>query len=193
VTDGVELRLGWNYEVGGSPNSVSGGVADLEDLEEPAGELERESQLFYGLKAAVTDQDDWLPESALIVQAGTPTSGKETATQLIGTYVFGWELPNEWKWDSALRYGYDSAEGDHFNIWAPSTVLKVPVAERWTAHAEYFGIVSQGRADESTEHYFSPGVHYLVTPDVEVGVRVGWGLNDQSADFFNNVGFGWRF
>jgi hypothetical protein len=36
-------------------------------------------------------------------------------------------------------------------------------------------------------------VHYLVTPDLEVGVRVGWGLNDQSARFFSNAGFGWRF
>ena len=108
-------------------------------------------------------------------------------------HSFGWELPNEWKWDAALRYGYDSTEGDHFNIWAPSTVLKVPVFERWTVHVEYFGIFSEGRAEDSTQHYFSPGIHYLVTPELEVGVRLGWGLNDQSADFFNNVGFGWRF
>jgi hypothetical protein len=34
---------------------------------------------------------------------------------------------------------------------------------------------------------------YLVTPNLEVGVRVGWGLNEQSARFFSNVGFGVRF
>jgi len=191
VTDRIELRLGWNYEVGGASSGFSGGVPDLD---EPVGtELEQGSQIFYGLKAAVTDQDNWLPGSAVVVEAGTPTSGKETTTQFITTYVFGWELPKEWKWDAALRYGYDSAEGDRFNIWAPSTVLKVPVLEQWTAHAEYFGIFSDGRAVDSTQHYFSPGVHYLVTPDLEVGVRLGWGLNDESANFFNNVGFGWRF
>ena len=191
VTDRVELHLGWNYEVGGASTSFSGGVPDLD---EPAvAKLERGSQFFYGLKAAVTDQDGWRPESAFIVEAGTPTSGKETATQVITSYVFGWKLPNDWKWDAALRYGNDSAEGDHFNIWAPSTVLKVPVLERWTAHVEYFGIFSEGRADDSAQHDFSPGIHYLMTPDLEIGLRLGWGLNDRSADFFNNVGFGWRF
>lgn len=191
VTDRVELHLGWNYEVGGASTSFSGGVPNLE---EPAGaEIERGSQIFYGFKAAVTDQYNWLPESAIIVEAGTPTSGKDLATQLMTTYVFGWKLPNEGKWDAALRYGYDSTMGDHFNIWSPSTVLKVPVFERWTVHAEYFGVFSEGRAKDSTQHYFSPGIHYLVNSDLEVGVRLGWGLNDQSANFFNNVGLGWRF
>jgi hypothetical protein len=32
-----------------------------------------------------------------------------------------------------------------------------------------------------------------VTPDLEVGIRVGWGMNDQSARFFANGGFGLRF
>jgi hypothetical protein len=32
-----------------------------------------------------------------------------------------------------------------------------------------------------------------ITPDLEVGVRVGWGLNDQSARFFVNAGVGLRF
>ena len=27
---------------------------------------------------------------------------------------------------------------------------------------------------------------------VEVGVRVGWGLNDDASNSFTNVGFGWR-
>ena len=36
-------------------------------------------------------------------------------------------------------------------------------------------------------------MHYLVTPNVELGVRVGWGLNEPVGRFFSNVGFGWRF
>jgi hypothetical protein len=32
-----------------------------------------------------------------------------------------------------------------------------------------------------------------VTENLEVGVRVGWGLNDQTPRFFSNVGFGWRY
>jgi hypothetical protein len=42
-------------------------------------------------------------------------------------------------------------------------------------------------------HNFSPGVHYLVTPTCEIGVRYGWGLNGQAAYFFSNGGVGLQF
>jgi len=191
VNDWLELRTGWNYEVGGAPNTVSGNVSDSD--EEEGAEIERDSQVFYGFKAALSSQSGWRPESALIVQAGTPTTGKETATQLFTTYVFGWKFANDWKWDTAMRYGYDSAEGDRYNVWAPSTVVKIPIGDQWAAHAEYFGITSDGASDDRSQHYFSPGVHCLVTPDLEIGVRLGWGLNDESARQFANVGFGWQY
>jgi hypothetical protein len=36
-------------------------------------------------------------------------------------------------------------------------------------------------------------MHYLITPNFEIGLRVGWGLNDEAAHFFSNAGIGWRF
>jgi hypothetical protein len=190
VSEDVELRLGWNYEVGGASNPVSGSSVG----ESAAGAmLERESQIAYGLKVALTEQEDWLPQSAFIAQGFTPTSGPSRNTDFVATYVFGWELPNAWLLDAAIRYSLTSEEEDHFNQWAPSVVLKAPVAEQWNAHIEYFAIQSDGREDEKLVHFASPGVHYLVTPDLEIGVRFGWGLNDDSPRFFNNVGVGWRF
>jgi hypothetical protein len=77
--------------------------------------------------------------------------------------------------DSAFRYGTGSFEEDHFNVWSPSTVIKVPVGERWKIHAEYFSVATDGRELEGTQHFFSPGVHYLITKNFELGIRVGWG------------------
>jgi hypothetical protein len=183
----LELRLGWNYEVRGAGEAFAEGESSADS------ELERESTLSYGIKTAITQQDRWIPRSALILTGRTPTSGREAATQFVGTYVLGWELPKHWEFNAALRYGTASEEGDEFATWAPSVVLKVPVLERWNVHVEYFGIFSSGKAEEYERHFISPGVHYLITPNIEVGARVGWGLNDQSARFFTNVGFGWRF
>lgn len=190
VLEWMELRLGWNYEVGGAANSVSGSSVG-ESEEGP--ELEREHQISYGTKVVLIEQYGWRPQSAFIAQGFTPTGGPANTTDLVATCVFGWEWPNRWLLDAALRYGLTAEEEDHFNQWAPSVVLKVPVRERWNAHVEYFGIGTDGRAEETYVHFVSPGVHYLVTPDFEVGVRFGWGLNDDSARFFNNVGVGWRF
>lgn len=187
----LEFRIGWNYEIGGG-GSVSGADV-LPGAEGGVAETEREGGLLYGLKAALTEQDEWLPQSALIVQATTPTSGPDPATQFNTGYVWGWTLPNKWLLDAALRYGIDSDKHDHFNTWSPSVVLKVPLHERINVHAEYFGTFTQHKADDRAAQYFSPGIHYLVTPDCEIGVRVGWGLTQDAANFFSNVGLGVRF
>ncbi len=190
ISDLLELRFGANYEIGGASNPISGNVpGDVE--EEPI--IEEEARLLYGTKLFLTEQTNWIPESSVIIQGYTPTSGVATATTFSSAYVFGWKLRNASVWDSGIRYSTNSFEGDHFNVWSPSTVLKVPIGQRWKAHAEYFGVFSEGRDKESTQHFFSPGVHYLISQDLEVGTRVGWGLNDQSPDFFSNIGIGVRF
>jgi hypothetical protein len=191
-TERLELRLGWNYEVGGAGNEISGIDAGADDPDAVAG-LERESSLSYGLKLRMTDQRRWLPGSAFVLQASTPTSGAPTDTHVVGTYVLGWDLPNRWKLDAALRYGTASEGDDRFNVWAPSVVLKAPIGERTNVHAEYFALRSGGKAENFTRQFFSPGIHYLINEDFEIGVRVGWGLNDQSARFFSNIGVGLRF
>lgn len=191
LTENVELRLGWNYEIGGG-GSVSGAGSLEEEGVIGEGQPE-EASLLYGLKLSLTQQEQWLPQSALIVQADTPTAGEANYTQMSVGYVFGWTLPNGWTLDSSLRYAASAEEEDHFNLWAPSVVLKIPVHEQWKTHIEYFGIFSEGRETERGSQYVSPGIHYLITPDLEIGIRVGWGLSDDAANFFSNVGAGLQF
>lgn len=186
----VELRFGWNYEIGGAGSPVSGNVPS--DLSEDA-ELEEESRALYGAKFDLTEQCSWVPGSSLIVQGFTPTSGEATDSQVSVTHVFGWKLPNERVLDFGNRFSTSSLDHDDFNVWSPSSVLKMPVGERWRAHVEYFGVFTDGREAETVQHFVSPGAHYLITPDREVGARFGWGLNEQSPNFFINVGLGLRF
>ncbi|MEZ4331682.1 MAG: transporter [Myxococcota bacterium] len=190
VFDRVELRLGWNYEMGGGGSvSSSGSSSEGEDEEES----KDEGRVLYGLKFLVSKQRAWIPQSSLIVQAWTPTSGPSDTTTFMGAYVFGWKMRNDWVLDAALRFGTAEEEGDHYRELAPSVVLKVPVLERWNAHVEYFAVVTQDRMGDVDKHYVTPGVHYLLTPDLEIGVRVGAGLNDDSGRFFTNAGLAMRF
>jgi Putative MetA-pathway of phenol degradation len=190
LTERVELRFGWNYETGGGGSTFS-----PDELSAPsaAGRMTHENNVLYGLKARLSEQEGWLPESSVLFQGFTPTGGEETATQLLTAYVVGWKLPNRWKLEGALHFAANSEVGDRFEVWAPSVVLRVPLGEHWHVHAEYFGLFSHDREEEFTRHFFSPGIHALITTNLEVGVRVGWGLNDQSARFFSNVGAAWRF
>lgn len=190
ISERLELRLGWNYEVGGAADVISGGEGGT-GLE--GGGIRHESQMSYGAKVAVTEQKGWLPRSCAIVQGFTPTSGEATATDVVATYAFGWEMANRWRLDSSMRYGTEHEPGDAFNQWAPSIVLRVPINDRWDVHVEYFGIYSQGAHEDFSRAFFSPGTHFLLTPNLELGVRLGWGITEDAPRFFSNVGIGWRF
>jgi hypothetical protein len=190
VTDNIELRFGWNFEVGGAGDLTSGnGGAN----EFGGDEVERESQILYGIKTTLIEQSGWIPANAVILQGYTPTSGEDSASDFVAAYVVGWQLPNRWRLDSSMRLGVDNGLDDSFNQWAPSVVLRVPVTEKWNVHAEYFGIYSDGAEEDFSRSFFSPGTHYLLTENLEVGVRVGWGLTSEASNFFSNVGVGWRF
>ena len=187
IGDHIELRLGFNYEAGG-PGTVSGSEVGGQDLE-----TEDESRVLYGTKVETSEQDGWLPRSAAVVQGYTPIYGPSTASTVVVGESWGWRFANGWEWTSAIRYGTGFDKGDAFNQWAPSTVVKVPVGERWNVHAEYFGILSTGKEEPVDAQFASVGGHVLVTEDFELGLRVGWGLNESSPNFFTNLGIGIRY
>lgn len=192
ISEWLELRLGYNFEIGGAGNDLSSGSEGADEFDDLGG-LESEHTFSGGLKCVVTRQGGWRPRSVAILQASAPAGGVNNDSSLTATYALGWQLPNKWLWDSSLRYKTASEFHDHFHVWAPSTVLKMPLGEKWTVHAEYFGLFSHQKEDEFGKHYFSPGAHYLITPDLELGLRFGWGLNADAANYFANAGLGWRF
>ncbi|MGC3968166.1 MAG: hypothetical protein QM775_12590 [Pirellulales bacterium] len=127
VNDWFELRFGTNYEVGGAGNPVSANIPD--DLEDEP-DLEEEANVSYGIKLGLHEQNGLLPRAAITLQGATPTAGAATDTHFSTTYVAGWNLAGGATWDSAVRYGTGSLDDDHFNVWSPSTVLKLPIGER---------------------------------------------------------------
>ena len=171
ICERVELRLGFNYEAGAGSGTVAGGGGTFFD----GGGLEHETNISYGVKIALTKQDEWLPQSMVIVQGFTPTSGPDPATQYIVTYGWGWQLPNCWRLDASMRYSEDSENGDRFNLSAPSVVLRIPVGERWTFHTEYFSEMSANRREDFSKQFISPGLHCLLTNNLEVGARSALG------------------
>ena len=60
------------------------------------------------------------------------------------------------------------------------------LSDRWGAYFEYFGAFPTGEYDP--ENYLNGGVTYLISNDLQLDGRVGYGLNGRDDDFF--VGFG---
>jgi hypothetical protein len=187
IGERFELRVGINYEAGG-PGLASGNQVGGEDLIS-----EEESRMLYGAKLETSDQAGWIPMSALVVQGFTPLYGPTYQSTMMVGEAWAWRFANGWEWRSGIRYGTGWAEEDFFNQWAPSTALKISLGERWEVHAEYFGIMSDGKEKAINVQYGSCGGHVLLTKDLELGLRFGWGLNDTSPNFFANTGIGYRY
>ncbi len=70
VWDRLELRIGWNFEAGGPTGATSGTDFGAEDSL-----TEHASEILYGAKFETSHQSGWVPNSAVILQGYTPTSG----------------------------------------------------------------------------------------------------------------------
>lgn len=189
-TDWLEWRFGVDYSVNAQGNvvtSVEVGEGRFDGL------TLYEANILYGLKADISDQDGLIPEGCLIMEAGTPTNGDLWGTVPVATVVAGYEFPGEIRIDGSLRYSYAEWETGWFSRWAPTVILRVPVTERWELHAEWFETFTQGLPIDTVRPFFSPGTHYLLMENLEVGIRIGWGLNDTAAGFFSDTGVAWRY
>ena len=185
-----EWRLGVNYSVGSQGNVVT----SVEAGELPfGGNTLYESNFLYGFKLKTSQQDGLLPESCFIMEATTPMYGEEFGTEPVATAVFGWEFPAGWRCDAAMRYAYAESDTAWFSRWGPSVVLRLPVTERWEVHAEYFGTFTQGLFDDVNRPFLSPGTHIILRENIELGLRVGWGLTGDAANFFSDAGLALRY
>ena len=190
VRERFEWRCGFNIE----QNAGGSVVTAVEVGEPPEGETGgEEANLLYGFKLRVTDQAGLIPRSAAIVEAFTPVAGDVWGTEPSATYTFGWELPAAWRFDTAIRYARAESEEGWFDRWMPSTVLRIPMTDRWEVHAEWFGSCTDGLANDKVQPFVSPGTHFMLTPSLEIGCRMGWGLTRDAAGYFVDAGAGWRF
>jgi hypothetical protein len=193
-----EWRLGVNYGVGSQGNVVTSVEVGEGTLD---GSTLYETSILYGCKVKTSTQAGLRPDSCLIVEATTPAYGDVFGTSPVATFVSGWELPTafatagdeHWRIDTAIRYAYAEGLVDWFSRWTPSVVLRMPITDRWEIHAEWFGNYTAGLTDNTTTPFFSPGTHYMLAKNVEIGLRVGWGLTDEAAPFFSDAGLAVRW
>ncbi|MFM7205796.1 MAG: transporter [Planctomycetaceae bacterium] len=190
ATDWLEWRIGANYGVGSQGTIVTSVEIGEGTLD---GSTLYESSLLYGFKVNVATQDGLRPETCFIMEGSTPASGDVFGTVPVATGVAGWDLPNGWRLDTAIRYAYAEGLATWFSRWSPSAVLRVPLTERLEMHAEWFGSYSAGIPDTNSQPFVSPGFHVMLTRNLEMGLRVGWGLAADAAAFFSDAGLGWRW
>jgi hypothetical protein len=195
MTDRIEARFGWNEVLGGGGTIISP-VQQEEGLVAPPKVrpvIAYVNRFMGGFKLRLIDQYGWIPANTVLVEGYFPSYGDTKKKEISATYVVGWEFSPRWKLNASLRYATESEKRDDWGIWCPAIVLKAPFAERWTAQIESFGVIPQGQAGGLPQYFAGPGVQVLLTPEIELNLRVGTGLNSVSPEFYLSAGFGVTF
>ena len=185
--DWLELRIAYNFGdvfkevVERDPESTSGG----EDL-------------YLGFKIALTPQDGILPETALVLQT-TVASGDDVfsaGSALPGfNYIYSWALDNDWslagqtQWNRAM----DAETTRPYSEFSQSLAIGKSFSEKLGGYYEWFCLIPDGADSAPVEHYMDGGFTYLLHNNLQLDVRAGFGLNEESADYFAGTGLIFRY
>jgi len=149
-----------------------------------------------GFKLELAEQSGARPALAIIGEVGLPTGDSDLTTDHLqpgAILAASWDLPSEIA--IGLNAGATSADdgaGDNFSEYSASAALGFPITGDLSGFVEYYGLYRSGGGGGS-EHVVDGGLTYLITPDVQLDVRVGAGLNDRAPDWLVGAGLSVRF
>ena len=186
--DWLELRVGQNF---GNERTRTGAdrtsFAGAEDL-------------YLGLGVALTEQKGFLPESRIVFQMDVPTGASAfTADEVLPgfNYLYGWDIVPDFLSlgaSSQINRARDD-EGHYYTELAQAVTVGIAFSKKLGSYIETFAFFphSARAADAGPEYYLDGGLTYKFTPNFQVDVRVGTGLNRRADDFFAGSGFAVRY
>ena len=191
LTDDIEFRVRFTYDW------------RFIDIAE---DLSGSQDMIWSFKLRMTDQNGWIPESAMELRATAPTGGSDWSLgSVVGgfDYIYGWELYEGWELYGStgclvdglgdLSLLPEDPTGDQFVVWTQSVALGIEISEYVTFYSEWFGLFSHALEDSFIISIYNVGVDFYLTHNLVLDVRAGVGLTVDSDDFFTGIGGGYRF
>lgn len=134
ISDDIEFRVRWNY-----------GWRFVDDADNREGA----EDLRCSFKLGMTDQDCWIPESALEIRSTVPTGGSAWSTERVEfglDYIYGWQVQEGWELSGSTGFGTnglgdigvlpEDPASDRFIVWSQSVALGIELNEHVTIYNE---------------------------------------------------------
>ncbi|AMV28350.1 hypothetical protein VT84_28360 [Gemmata sp. SH-PL17] len=155
--------------------------------------------LYLASKFALTKQDGILPETAVTLQMTLPTGSREQGSNKVLPgllFLYSWDvIPDRISLAGSSVFA-NAEEDDHgYFSYAQSLSVGYTLTKRLSAYTECFALFPSGATPTQVgpEYYYNGGFLYQVTPNFQLDIRFGVGLNKHADDFFTGVGFAIRY
>jgi len=174
----VELRVGLNsyvdVNVAGGPDSS--GLVDS----------------TLGVKIALGELLGWT--TATLIGTTLPTGDSlfgDSSWRPSAVFVAERDLSCSTSLGTNFGYVYNRADGERFDEWAGSAALGFTLTESIGSFVEVFGFVPMDGGGPET-YFFDAGLTKSLSPNLQLDLRAGVGLNSAADDWFTGAGLIWR-
>ena len=145
----------------------------------------------------------WIPTTALITSIFAPTGGTSPfSSETVDPYInliYGWKATEKLTIGGSTGYLgrrehfalRPARRSDVFERFHQSLVAFYSPAKRTTLFYEWY--ILMPTSDSPTLNYMDGGVLYQLTQNMQLDLRVGFGLNGNPGELFTGAGFSWRF
>ena len=143
---------------------------------------------IIGTKLQLTNEDQWMPQTAVFVNLTIPVGSKRLHPddvtpdfKIAANYALSERVSMEVNLGASWKNGLNEITGFY------TTALGVAMTERFTPFAEVFG-----NMNGPSTHGFDAGFTYLVLPTVQLDVSGGPALTNEATDWFVAAGVSYR-
>jgi hypothetical protein len=176
----VELRLGENYLVQRSDGVNAPSVQGFDDT-------------YLGTKVSATEQRGVVPALSFELKVNLPSGSDAISAHRAlpgAALLLGWETSGPW---SAGMEAFATRTADDHAQAVGSLSIQYQATRRVQAYGEFFSLqpVNAGIGARA-EHYANSGVLFLLSNDMQIDARIGFGLNHSADRYFAGFGFAVR-
>lgn len=180
-----EARVAWNYGIHLNHSGIISNIFTGGD------------DLYLGAKIALTEQDGWKPEMAIVPQMNVPTGHEEFTDHEVTpgvNWLYGWDVTEVVAVGASTQVNraQDDA-GVFYAEFAQSLTINYTLTQKLGGYTEWFAFFPAGSVVELPQHYFDGGFTYHVHNNLQFDIRAGVGLNDPADNFFAGIGSVVRF
>lgn len=183
--DWLELRVGWSYN------------SETRTLSGISGTSHSTDGLYLGTKIALTLQQGYLPEMAIVPQMTVPLGGEFSTDHVLPgiNWLYGWDITDFLSLGASTQYNLspDEVTSRIHGQFAQSMTLGQSWTEKVGSYTEWFMFSPVGAETEGAEYYLDGGVIYRWNNNMQSDIRAGMGLSDSATDFFSGIGHVVRF